>query len=143
MIEGYRISSVKAEMNIKVIYEFISTSYWANGIPEKTLHKAIQNSLCFAVFTSLNEQVGFARVVTDYATYAYLADVFILPPHRGKGLSKWLVSEIIAHPELQGLRRFSLVTNDAHNLYSQFGFKHLVNPERFMEIWSPEVYKKA
>jgi GNAT superfamily N-acetyltransferase len=143
LIEGYRISSIQEEMDFSVIYSFISSSYWAKDIPEITLKKAIKNSFCFAVFNSLNEQIGFARVVTDFATYAYLSDVFILQPHRGKGLSKWLIKEIIEHPELQGLRRFTLVTRDAHNLYSQFGFKSLASPELFMENWNPEVYKNA
>ncbi len=143
LIEGYRISSKQKEMDFSVIYEFISSSYWAKGIPVNTLKKAIENSFCFAIFNSLNEQVGFARVVTDFATYAYLSDVFVLESHRGKGLSKWLVQEIIDHPELQGLRRFTLVTKDAHKLYSQFGFKSLSSPELFMEIWNPEVYKNA
>lgn len=143
MIEGYKISSIKEEMDFSVIHNFISSSNWAYGIPVSTLQKAIQNSLCFGVFTSLNEQVGFARVVTDFSTYAYLCDVFILEMHRGKGLSKWLVKEVVEHAELQGLRRFTLVTKDAHNLYAKFGFKNISSPERFMEIWLPEVYKNA
>jgi len=143
LINGYRISSIKDEIDFSVVYKFISTSNWANGISASTLKKAIQNSLCFNVFTSSNEQVGFARVVTDFATYAYLCDVFIIEAHRRKGLSKWLVKEIVAHPELQDLRRFTLVTKDAHNLYAQFGFKSISSPERFMEVWQPDIYQNA
>jgi GNAT superfamily N-acetyltransferase len=142
LIQGYKISCNKEDMNFSVIYSFISASYWAQGIPAETLKKAMQNSLCFGVFTIAGEQVGFARVVTDCATYAYLADVFILENHRGKGLSKWLMKVIVAHPELQNLRRITLVTKDAHSLYEQFGFTALANPDRFMEKWAPNVYQK-
>jgi N-acetylglutamate synthase-like GNAT family acetyltransferase len=143
LIDNYRISSDKNEMDFEVIYAFISSTYWASGIPAEVLKKAIENAFCFGVFTSKNEQVGFARVITDCATYAYLSDVFILPAHRGKGLSKWLVQEIVTHPELQGLRRFALVTQDAHKLYAPFGFKSPAMPEHCMEIWQPDVYKNT
>lgn len=143
MIDGYRISAKKEDMDFSVIHGFISTSYWAKDIPENILQKAIDNSLCFGVFTQSNEQVGFARVITDFSTYAYLCDVFILEKHRGKGLSKWLMAEVIEHPELQDLRRFSLVTKDAQTLYSRFGFTGLTNPDRFMEMWRPDVYQKS
>jgi GNAT superfamily N-acetyltransferase len=104
------------------------------------VEKAIANSICFAVFHGA-DQVGFARVVTDRATFAYLADVFVLKPHRGKGLSKWLVHEVMCHPDLQGLRRFSLVTSDAHALYAQFGFAPIGDASRFMEVLRPDVYR--
>ena len=100
---------------------------------------AINNSFCFGVLKQ-SDQVGFARLVTDYATFAYLADVYILEEHRGICLSKWLLSEIINHPQLQGLRRIVLATRDAHSLYEKFGFKELGSPEIFMELWSPNVY---
>ena len=106
------------------------------------VEKAIRNSLCFGVFENGGGQVGFARVITDRATFAYLADVFILEPHRGKGLSKKLMAYIQAHPDLQGLRRMMLATRDAHGLYAACGFKPLANPHTFMEIWDPAVYKK-
>ena len=123
-----------------MIHGFISASYWAAGIPIGTMRRAIENSLCFGVFTEGGDQVGFARMVTDKATFAYLADVFIVAAHRGKGLSKWLMQTILAHPELQGLRRISLATKDAHELYDQFGFKPLANPQIFMELLVPDVY---
>ena len=142
MVRGYRISNDKRELDFSLIYKFISNSYWAKRMPKSVLEKAIQHSLCFGVFTDEGGQVGFGRVITDYATFAYLSDVFIVEAHRGKGLSKWLVSEIIAQPELQNLRRFVLVTKDAHSLYEQFGFKSLAAPDRYMEIWDPDVYQK-
>lgn len=143
MIEEYRISSNKSDMDIRSIHDFISKSYWAKGIPIETLHKAISNSLCFGVFSKEEKQVGFARMITDAATYAYLADVYILEGHRGKGLSKRLMQEIMSHPDLQGLRRMTLATADAHGLYQKYGFSELSNPEIFMENWNPEIYKKA
>ena len=143
MIEGYRISSDQSELDIESIHGFISKSYWAEGIPMETLVKAISNSLCFGVFGKEKGQVGFARMVTDSATYAYLADVYILEDHRGKGLSKWLMREIMSHSDLQGLRRITLATADAHGLYEKFGFSKLAKPEIFMENWKPEIYKNA
>ena len=141
MIEDYRISSDQNELDIESIHEFISQSYWAEGIPIETLTRAISNSLCFSVFNKEKEQVGFARAITDSATYAYLADVYILEGHRGKGLSKWLMQEIMLHSDLQGLRRMTLATTDAHGLYEKYGFSKLTKPEVFMENWKPEIYK--
>ena len=143
MINGYRISSDQSEMDVESIHEFVSQSYWAKGIPIETLKKAIDNSLCFGVFNSQGSQVGFARMITDLATYAYLADVYVLDEHRGKGLSKWLMQEIMSHPDLQGLRRMTLATLDAHGLYAKYGFSALATPEVFMENWNPNVYKNA
>lgn len=139
-VPGYRISTDKNEMDVEVIHSFLSRSYWAKGIPKDVVAKSIENSLCFGVFTSEQEQVGFARIVTDSATFAYLGDVFILEPHRGQGLSKWLLRTILEHSDLQGLRRILLGTRDAHGLYKQFGFKPLANPPIFMEIWTPDAY---
>ena len=143
MIENYRISSDQNDLDIESIHKFISNSYWAKGIPLKILTRAISNSLCFGVFDKKRRQVGFAHMVTDSATYAYLADVYILEAHRGKGLSKMLMEEIMSHPDLQGLRRMTLATADAHGLYKKYGFSELSNPEIFMENWNPEVYKNA
>ena len=140
---GYKISTNKDELDIDAIHDFISRSYWAEGIPKETLAKAIKNSLCFGIFTSSGSQVGFARMITDSATFAYLADVYVLEGHRGKGLSKWLMKEILAHPDLQGLRRINLATRDAHSLYEKFGFKPLSSPQKVMEIIRPDVYKNA
>ncbi len=127
-------------MDFDVIFGYISQSYWAKGIPKSTMQKAIDNSLCFGVFSSSDEQVGFARVVTDSATFAYLADVFVTKAHRGNGLSKRMMAAIVSHPELQGLRRMALATKDAHGLYQQFGFTPLNVPELFMEKHFPDVY---
>ena len=131
--EGYLISTDPGLFDLNVVHGFISQSYWAKGIPRPLVERMIQNSLCWGVYHGA-AQVGFARVITDKATFAYLADVFILPEHRGRGLSKALVATILAHPDLQGLRRWMLVTADAQGLYEQFGFKVVAQPERHMEI---------
>ena len=143
MVSGYSISSNPKEMDLSVIHGYLSSSYWAKGIPLQVMEKAVNNSLCFGVFTNTGEQVGFARMITDYATSAYLADVFVLEKHRGKGISKWLVKTIIEYPDLQGLRRMLLATSDAHGLYQQFGFTPLNSPELFMELHQPDVYLKV
>ncbi|NCI45137.1 GNAT family N-acetyltransferase [Sediminibacterium soli] len=140
----YTISTDSAKLDIAVIHGYLSNdSYWAQHIPIETVQRSINHSLCFGLYAA-DRQVGFARVVTDRATFAYLADVFILPGHRGKGLSKWLVSEIHAHPDLQGLRRWLLGTKDAHGLYRQFGWTSI--PEeiagRFMQLHNPDVYSR-
>lgn len=122
-----------------VIHSFLSHTYWSPGIPVAVLQKAIDGALCFGVFTG-QQQIGFARVITDKATFAYLADVFIIDEFRGKGLSKWLMEVIMAHPDLQGLRRFLLATRDAHGLYRQYGFSDLSTPENWMQIHRPNVY---
>lgn len=129
-------------IDIAAVHAFLSQSYWSPGIPRGVVERAIANSLCFGVYLGA-QQVGFARVVTDKATFAYLADVFILESHRGKGLSKWLMEFITGHEELQGLRRFLLATKDAHSLYTQFGFEALANPSRMMENLKPDVYLQA
>ena len=124
-----------------IVYGFLSQSYWARGIPREVLERALANSLCFSLFDGAN-QVGFARVATDRATFAYLADVFVLPTHRGRGLSKLLMDTIVAHPDLQGLRRWVLVTRDAHGLYGRYGFTPLAMADGYMERWDPEVYQR-
>lgn len=139
--ETYQISTDKSKLNLEVIHKFLSEeAYWSKNIPFEIVKKSIENSFCFGVYYN-NEQIGFARLITDYATYAYLADVFILHKHRGKGLSKMLMSEIINHPELQYLRRISLATSDAHGLYEQFGFKPPSKPGTLMEIYRPDIYQ--
>ncbi|AXY77158.1 N-acetyltransferase [Paraflavitalea soli] len=140
--DDYTISTDKDTLNIPYIHQFLTTSYWAEGIPLHTVKRSIQGSLCFGVYKG-QQQIGFARVISDLATYAYLADVFIDAAYRGKGLSKWLVKAILDYPDLQGLRRFELGTRDAHGLYAQFGFTPLPNPDIFMQIRNPDVYKKA
>jgi GNAT superfamily N-acetyltransferase len=141
LISGYKVSSNIKDMDLTVIHGYISRSYWAKNIPINTMKKAIHNSLCFGVFTDSGQQVAFARMVTDSATFAYLADVFVLSEHRGKGISKWLIKIILDDPNLQGIRRMALATSDAHGLYEQFGFKSLSSPESFMELHQPDVYK--
>lgn len=135
----FKVSSDKRTFDFEVIYQFISTSYWAKGIPREILQKAIDNSVCFSVFDD-DDQVGFAHVVTDGATFGYLADVFVLPSHRGLGLSKMMMQQVVEHPELQGLRRMLLATADAHGLYRQFGFRELSKPQNMMESWDPTIY---
>ena len=130
---AYTISTDPARLNIAMIHQYLSTSsYWATGRPLAVVRRGIENSLPFGVFKG-TEQAGFARVVTDYATFAWLADVFVLPEFQGQGLGTWLIGAIVAHPRLQGLRRWVLATKDAHGLYAQFGFTELHAPERFME----------
>ena len=134
------VTTDAAWLDEDLIHKVLSTGYWAEGIPREVVARSIRNSLCFGVFEGA-KQVGFARVISDYATFAYLADVFIIESHRGRGLTKFLMECIFRHAELQGLRRWTLITRDAHSLYAQFGFKSLPHPERFMELHNPDVYK--
>lgn len=138
--DPYSISTDPAKLDLAVIHSFLTHSYWSPGVPLEIVAKSIQHSLCFGIYDG-TQQVGFARVITDLATFAYLADVFVLESHRRKGLSKWLIECIQAHPDLQGFRRWMLATQDAHGLYRQFGFETLSHPERFMEIHRPGIYK--
>lgn len=140
--DGYLISTDHTKLDIGVIHQYLSEeSYWAKHIPLEVVKRSIDNSLCFGLY-HLGKQIGFARLVTDKATFAYLADVFIIEMYRGKGLSKWLVQTIQAYPEVQGLRRWMLGTRDAHGLYAQFGWTPI--PEemvsRFMQLHNPDVY---
>lgn len=133
MNSEYTISSDKSRLDVPLIHRYLSQeSYWAQNIPLDVVARSITHSLCFGVYQQ-EQQVGFARVTTDQATFAYLADVFILPQHRGKGLSKQLLETILNWPTLQGLRRWLLGTRDAHKLYEQFGFTALDKPEIFMQ----------
>jgi GNAT superfamily N-acetyltransferase len=135
--KGFMISTDQNLLDFGMIYKYLSEdSYWAKGIPEERLKKAVENSICFGVYQQ-DKQVGLARVVTDQATFAYICDVFIMEEFRGLGLSKWLIQTIVEHPELQGLRRWSLATSDAHGLYSQFGFTPISRPETWMEKYKP------
>ncbi|MDH4162543.1 MAG: GNAT family N-acetyltransferase [Nitrospirota bacterium] len=139
---SFEISADKGWLDVAMIHDFLSNrSYWAKGVPRATIERSVENALCFGVYCG-GQQVGFARVVTDFATIAYLGDVFILEPHRGKGLGKRLVRAIMDHPELQGLRLWILGTQDAHELYRKFGFHKLKETpllERFMVIRNPDV----
>ena len=142
--DNYLISTNNEKLDVDVIYNYLSKeSYWAQNIPRSIVEKSIANSICFGVYDK-NKQIGFARVVSDKATFAYLADVFILPAYRRKGLSKWLMQTIHAYPELQGLRRWWLGTKDAHGLYEQFGWTRITEDvsKRFMQLHNPDLYKK-
>ena len=141
--DDYAISTDPTRLDIAVIHGFLANeSYWSPGIPQALVERAIANSLCFGVYQQA-QQVGFARVVTDRATFALLADVFVLGAHRGKGLSKALMAAVKAHPDLQNLRRWLLLTSDAHGLYRQFGFTEIGNAWRFMEILRSDAHKQA
>lgn len=143
--DGYLISDDSGLLDLGVVHGYLSRSYWSTGIPREVVERAARNSLAFGVYldsAARPEQVGFARVITDRATFAYLSDVFILEGHRGRGLSKRLVEHILAHPDLRGLRRFCLLTKDAHGLYRQYGFGPIEDPSRYMEIVDREVYTR-
>jgi len=132
----YRISDDQEEMDVDAIHAYLTRSYWAEGITRDVVVKSLRSSLCFGVFLG-SEQVGFARAVTDRATYAYLADVYVLEGHRGHGVGKRLVAAVLAHPDLRGLRRIQLRTRDAHDLYRMFGFTAEARPESLMELTRP------
>jgi GNAT superfamily N-acetyltransferase len=136
------VSTDPSRLDLDVIHGFLSDSYWARGIPRDLLTRALRNSLCFGAFDE-NRQVGFARVVTDRATFAYVSDVFVLESHRGRGVGRQLMGAIMSHPELQGLRRWTLFTRDAHGLYRQCGFRESPHPERLMEIFDGQPYGVA
>jgi len=139
---GLRLSLDAAEMDVDAIHAYLSgESYWARGIPRETVARAIRHSLCFGVLDGA-AQVAFARVITDRATFGYLADVYVLPAYRGRGLGRWMMESITAHPELQGLRRWGLMTRDAHGLYAGFGFTPLAHPEYAMERTEPGLYAR-
>ena len=133
---GYLINTDKSKLDYEVVHNFITNSYWAKGISFQDLKKSIENSLCFGVFKK-ESQIGFARVITDYSRLAHLADVFILKEYRGLGLGKWLMENIMNHSELQSIKNWTLLTEDAHGLYGQFGFQNLKNPEIYMELIKP------
>lgn len=136
------VDTDKSRLQIDVIHAFLAHSYWAKGIPLAVVRAAIEGSLCFGLYDG-TRQVGFARVITDGATFAYLADVFVLESHRGRGLAVRLMDAVVSHPRLQGLRRWVLATQDAHGLYAKYGFTSLAAPERFMERHDPTVYGAA
>jgi GNAT superfamily N-acetyltransferase len=140
----YTLSDDSARLDFETVFRFISVeSYWAKGVPREVQRRAIENSLNFGIYHDGGAMVGFARVVTDRATFAWICDVYIDAEHRGLGLSKWLMESIIAHPDLQGLRRLLLATWDAHGLYAQFGFTPLARPDRWMNLHHPDVYKRG
>jgi GNAT superfamily N-acetyltransferase len=136
------VSTDPARIELDVVHGFLTKCYWAYGIPREVVARSIDNSLCFGLYTQ-GKQIGFARVISDRATYAYIGDVFVLESFRGRGLGKWLMECIMQHPKLQGLRRWSLVTRDAHGLYAQLGFTPLKKPQNYLELHRPDVYQKT
>lgn len=142
-VNTYEISTDPSRLQLDAIHAYLTRSYWSPGIPKEVVARAIANSMCFGLYDAqgpTDTQVGFARVVTDKASFAYLADVYVLEEHRRLGLSKRLVEAVLGHPELQGMRRFLLATRDAHGLYAQFGFEAPAKPENFMEIRTPPAW---
>lgn len=135
----YEISADSSRLDVKAIHAFLAGTYWSPGIPLATVERAVKNSICVGAYVD-GRQIGFARMVTDKATFAYLADVYVLEEHRGNGLSKRLMHGLLQLQELQGLRRMMLATRDAHTLYEKFGFKELATPARFMELHNPNAY---
>ncbi len=138
--DEYTVTTDPARVNLNVVYGYLSRAYWSTGIPRPTLERAVQYSLCFSLLEG-EQQIGFVRVVTDYTTFAYVCDVFVLESHQGKGLGAWLMQCVTQHPELQGLRRWQLVTRDAHDIYSRVGFVPLSQPERHMELYTADIHK--
>lgn len=137
----FTVSTDRELVDLDVVHGFLTECYWAKGIPREVVARSIENSLCFGVYAE-SKQVGFARVISDYATYAYIGDVFVLESFRGRGLGKWLMECVMQHPQLQGLRRWSLVTSDAHGLYSRLGFEPLKKPQNYMELHHSDLYSK-
>lgn len=142
MNPSYEITSDPTRIDPVAAHAYLTRSYWSPGVPLATVQRAIAHSLCFAILHE-GRQIGFARMVTDRATFAYLADVYVLEEHRGQGLSKRLMETVFAHPDLQGLRRMLLATRDAHTLYARHGFTPLANPARMMERHDPDVYSRV
>lgn len=139
--DGFTISTDPARIDLDVVHGFLAVSYWAEGIPREVVQRSIEHSMCFGLYHD-GRQIGFARVITDRATFAYLGDVFVLEAFRGRGLARWLLEVIQAHPELQGLRRWVLLTRDAHALYRDAGWTSLAAPDRYLERWFKGVYAK-
>lgn len=138
----YLCTDDPARMDIDAIHSYLTRSYWAEGIPRATVEASVRASLCLGVFTG-REQVAFCRAVTDRATFAYLCDVYVLEAQRGRGLAKWMLGLLHAHPQLAGLRRWLLVTRDAQGLYAQLGWRPLAAPERHMEIHRAGLYRAS
>ncbi len=137
----FLISTSRDRLDLDVIHSFLTNCYWAKGIPSEVVVRSIEHALCFGIYDRNGAQVGFARVISDFATIAYVGDVFVLETHRGQGLGRWLMQCVMQHPTLQNLRRWILTTRDAHGLYAQVGFTPVKAPERFMELYRPSVYE--
>ncbi len=136
------VTTDPARLDLDAVHAFLVTAYWCEDVPRELLARAVEGSLCFSLLDDGSRQIGLARVCTDGATFAYLMDVYVLPKHRGQGLGRWLMECVMDHPRLAGLRRFLLVTRDAHGLYRRFGFAPLAHPERHMEIVRPDLYRR-
>jgi GNAT superfamily N-acetyltransferase len=142
-VEDYIISADAARLDTQAIHGYLRRSYWSEGIPFEIVDRAVKASLCIGAYDSAGKQVGLVRLISDYATFCFVCDVYVLEPHRGRGLSKAMMTMAMQHPKLQGLRRWTLGTLDAHGLYRQFGFSALAHPERVMEIMVPDIYKQG
>lgn len=141
-VGSYTISDDPARLDPRAIHAYLSRSYWSAGIPLELLERALRSSLCIGAYDRADAQVGLVRLISDYATFCYICDVYVLEDHRGHGLSKAMLAMTVDHPRLQGLRRWSLVTADAHGLYRQFGFTAVAQPERHMERLEPDIYQR-
>jgi GNAT superfamily N-acetyltransferase len=139
---AYTVSDDPARLDVTAIHAYLKRAYWSEQIPREIVERALRGSLSIGAYDAQGAQVGLVRLISDYATFCYVCDVYVLEAHRGHGLSKAMMAMAMEHPRLQGLRRWSLVTNDAHGLYEQFGFTALKTPERFMEITVPDIYKR-
>ena len=137
----FLISTDPGRVDLRVVHDFLTNCYWAKGIPLEVGERSVEHALCFGIYDGSGAQVGFARVVSDFSTVAYLGDVFVLESHRGRGLGKWMMECIMQYPAFEGMRRWILVTGDAHGLYRQFGFTALQSAERYMELYRPDVYE--
>lgn len=140
-VGSYTLSDDAARLDLRAVHAYLTRSYWSMGIPLEVVERAVRQSLCIGAYDAAGAQVGLVRVISDYATYCYVCDVYVLEEHRGLGLSKAMLAMVMDHPLLQGLRRWSLVTADAHGLYRQFGFTPLAQPERHMERLQPDIYR--
>lgn len=140
-VGAYTISDDPTRLDLRAVHAYLTRSYWSAGIPLELVERAVKSSLCIGAYDSAGAQVGFVRLISDYATFCYICDVYVLEEHRGQGLSKAMLAMTMDHPMLQGLRRWSLVTADAHGLYRQFGFEAVAQPERHMERHDPDIYR--
>ena len=141
-VGAYTLSDDPGRLDLRAIHTYLTRSYWSAGIPFELAARAVRGSLCVGAYDGAGAQIGLVRLVSDYATFCYVCDVYVLEEHRGQGLSKAMVGMAVDHPMLQGLRRWSLVTSDAHGLYRQFGFTPLARPERHMERVDPDIYRQ-